>query len=305
MKKEEEYTEIFQAEALESHQELNRLLTELEKNPAEAREIDAIFRITHTLKGNAASMGFESIAALAHVVEDYFGLVRDQKIILQSDIFSTLFKAIDTLGSMIEGINEDKAVPYKGVRTKLEVLIRKVKEEAAAMLSATPKTSQKKNRVAKSSQDKKIKTTVQPEFEAMKAEAATATEDIPENKITFSDLVQVPVRKLDNLLNLVGELIIERDRMIASGNGQYAHNEFARLNRISSDLQYSVMDVRLIQVGFLFNKFHRVVRDITMLEDKQADLILEGIDTEIDRNILQIISDSLIHLIRNSSSTWD
>lgn len=77
-------------------------------------------------------------------------------------------------------------------------------------------------------------------------------------------------------------------------------NEYNRLNRIASDLQYSVMDVRLVQVGFLFNKFHRVVRDAAVSENKQVTLTLTGTDTEIDRNILQVISDSLIHLIRNS-----
>jgi len=121
-----------------------------------------------------------------------------------------------------------------------------------------------------------------------------------ENKITFSDLVQVPVRKLDHLLNLVGELIIERDRIIANNGNDKGSNEFSRLNRISSDLQYSVMDVRLVQGGFLFNKFHRVVRDAAASENKKVSLKLSGTETEIDRNVLQIISDSLIHLIRNA-----
>jgi two-component system chemotaxis sensor kinase CheA len=121
-----------------------------------------------------------------------------------------------------------------------------------------------------------------------------------DTKISFSDLVQVPVKKLDNLLNLVSELTIERDRLIAIHAGKLSKNEYSRLQRISSDLQYSVMDVRLVQVGFLFNKFHRVVRDAAALENKKVALKLEGTDTEIDRNILQIISDSLIHLIRNS-----
>ena len=113
-------------------------------------------------------------------------------------------------------------------------------------------------------------------------------------------MVQVPVEKLDNLLNLVGELIIERDRLITTHEANVSRNEFNSLKRVSSDLQYSVMDVRLVQVGFLFNKFHRVVRDAASTEKKQVDLVIEGSETEIDRNILQIISDSLIHLIRNA-----
>lgn len=114
-------------------------------------------------------------------------------------------------------------------------------------------------------------------------------------------MVQIPVRKLDNLMNLVGELIIERDSLIALGT-EKGHNtsEYARIQRITSDLQYGVMDVRLVQVGFLFNKFHRVLRDAAALEEKKVNLILEGTEIEIDRNILKIMSDSLIHLIRNS-----
>jgi hypothetical protein len=139
------------------------------------------------------------------------------------------------------------------------------------------------------------------EDEAEETEVADAEE---ENKITLSDNIHIPIRKLDNLLNLVGELLIERDRMIAvSGEqGRTRSNEFARLQRITSELQYSVMDVRLVQVDVLFNKFHRIVRDVAALEGKQVDLILEGTQNEIDRTILQIISDSLIHLVRNAIS---
>lgn len=128
-------------------------------------------------------------------------------------------------------------------------------------------------------------------------------DDEDEPKIVFSDLVQVPVRKLDSLMNLVGELIIERDSLV-SENAQHGFNSnmFARLQRITSDLQYGVMDVRLIQIGFLFNKFHRIIRDVAAIENKKVDLLLEGTEIEIDRNILKIMSDSLIHLIRNSVS---
>lgn len=321
MKKEEEYKEIFLAEALDNHEELNRLMTELEKNPESKTAVDAIFRITHTLKGNAAGMGFAAIAELAHTTESLFGEIRDHRIQLNADIFTALFKAIDVLGSMIHGLKEDKKVAYKGIKTKLEVIIRSAEanptevpsasEEKAAQPEKTDRPRKRASR-AKATKEVKEKTSPQPEESQVKEaeketvavaeqhEEETKTTPAPEPKIAFSDLVQVPVRKLDNLLNLVGELIIERDRILASQSGRQASNEYARLNRISSDLQYSVMDVRLVQVGFLFNKFHRVVRDAAALENKQVSLRLQGTDTEIDRNILQTISDSLIHLIRNA-----
>jgi two-component system chemotaxis sensor kinase CheA len=286
--KEEEYKEIFLAEALDNYEEINRLLTNLEKTPSDKNTIHALFRITHTLKGNAAGMGFTGIAEMAHILEDLFGEVRDGRISLETELFSSVFKAIDVLGNLINAIKDGSDVKYKGIKTKLEVLTKRAKEE---------------NKLKVIDLKKPENTIVSPEqfneSQVLFDDSESSTE--ADNKISFSDLVQVPVRKLDNLLNLVGELIIEKDRILASqtGSGLHASNEYARLSRISSDLQYSVMDVRLVQVGFLFNKFHRVVRDAASLEKKNVVLKLEGADTEIDRNVLQVISDSLIHLIRN------
>jgi two-component system chemotaxis sensor kinase CheA len=285
--KEAEYKEIFLGEAMDNFEEINRLLTNLEKDTHEKNTIHALFRITHTLKGNASGMGFQGIAEMAHVLEDLFGEVRDGRIVLDQNLFSSLFKAVDVLGHLIDAVKDNTEVKYKGIKTKLEVLIKRTKDDSKSHHT--------------SSQEIAFNTT--QEIQSVQKENSEETEAVVEsdNKISFSDLVQVPVRKLDNLLNLVGELIIEKDRILASqsANGFHASNEYARLSRISSDLQYSVMDVRLVQVGFLFNKFHRVVRDAASLEKKTVELKLEGTDTEIDRNVLQVISDSLIHLIRN------
>jgi two-component system chemotaxis sensor kinase CheA len=286
--KEEEYREIFLAEALDNYEEINRLLTNLEKTPGDKNIIHALFRITHTLKGNAAGMGFTGIAEMAHILEDLFGEVRDGRISLERELFSSVFKAVDVLGNLVNAIKDGSDVKYKGIKTKLEVLTKRAKEDGKLKVTDHKKSESSINDVEQFNEPQSLFEDSESLIEA-------------DNKISFSDLVQVPVRKLDNLLNLVGELIIEKDRILASqtGSGLHASNEYARLSRISSDLQYSVMDVRLVQVGFLFNKFHRVVRDAASLEKKNVVLKLEGADTEIDRNVLQVISDSLIHLIRN------
>jgi len=300
--KEEEYKEIFLAEAISNHEELNKLMTQLEKKPDDKASIDAIFRITHTLKGNAAGMGFTDIGEFAHLLEDLFGSVREGKITLNDDLFATLFKAIDTLEKLIDAVKENKKVKFLGLKTKLGVILRSAGKGEEQLAAEEEEKKVLKKDKPKAKKAKKKKTEPKKEVsEEVKQEAEEIEEEQEvETKVSFSDLVQVPVKKLDNLLNLVGELIIERDRIIASGQSVNGSNEYARLNRISSDLQYSVMDVRLVQVGFLFNKFHRVVRDAASTEKKKVDLKLEGTETEIDRNILQIISDSLIHLIRNA-----
>ena len=277
-----EYREIFLTEALENYTEINRLLTVLEKNVNDSKTVHALFRITHTLKGNATGMGYEKIAELAHVMEDLFGEARDGRLTLGTDVFTSIFKAADVLGELIDAVKTAKDVKYLGIKTKLEVLIKNAKTTEEQRGQTNEKT------------DSPVATSASDEV------PATEELEVDSTSITFSDLVQVPVKKLDNLLNLVSELVIERDRIIANSVRNHSANEYSRLNRISSDLQYSVMDVRLVQVGFLFNKFHRIVRDAANKEGKTVKLKLEGTETEIDRNILQVISDSLIHLIRNS-----
>lgn len=289
--KDNEYREIFLAEALENYTEMNRLLTVLEKNVNDSKAVQALFRITHTLKGNATGMGFDKIAEMAHVLEDFFGEVREGRLELGSEIFASVFKAADVLGELIDAIKTPKDVKYRGIKTKLEVFIRNAKQAPAEGQAPQP-TQQETTSVQTLPQ-------ISAPVELPQDEDHTESE-VETTNVSFSDLVQVPVKKLDNLLNLVGELIIERDRIIANGANTQSSNEYSRLNRISSDLQYSVMDVRLVQVGFLFNKFHRIVRDASSKEGKKVSLKLEGTETEIDRNILQVISDSLIHLIRNS-----
>ena len=320
--KEDEIKEIFLAEALENHEELNRLFTELEKNHSSKSTIDAIFRITHTLKANAAGMGYEGIAELSHVLEDIFSEIKSGKITIDAKLSTDLFKACDTLGLLINEIKEPGTEPvrFKGLKTKLEVVLRtarvgfdslpeekkvKIKQEKTEIAEPVLSIAEQKMEAIMGSVGKGKKTTknTTTSIDELKTDEENA-ELLRDNKIAFSDLIQIPVRKLDNLLNLVGELIIERDRVIASNADKKGsrNNEFSRLQRITSELQYSVMDVRLVQVNVLFNKFHRIVRDTAAIESKKVDLVLEGTEIEIDRKILQIISDSLIHLVRNAIS---
>ncbi|MCS6834187.1 MAG: Hpt domain-containing protein, partial [Flammeovirgaceae bacterium] len=400
--KEEEFKEIFLAEALDQYEELNRLFTILEKNHHDKPTVEAIFRTTHTLKANAASMGFEAIANMAHVLEDIFSEIKNERMMLTPHVFAELFRANDKLGELIHSIKTGESISYKGLMAKLKVILQRGKEAAEKQknnhhppIAETPSTpevepsslkspfqqemaeAEKKEEmplpptdytssslvetksdsedlappvqnqpietdfgslleenvassVAESENQKEtespleiapkevihedVKVELSESTISAKSEPSVSTEknervqqaqeekekeEIKTPQITFSDLVQVPVKKLDNLLNLVGELAIEKDRLMASNRNV---SELASLHRITSDLQYSVMGVRLVQVSVLFQKFHRIVRDVALYENKKVNLVLEGTEVEIDRNILQIISDSMIHLVRNAIS---
>lgn len=313
--KEEELKEHFLTEALENQQELDKLFTELEKNHSSKSAIEAIFRITHTLKANAAGIGFSDMAAMAHVLEDVFSAIKSHRLTITATLFNDLFRANDILGSMIEDVRNGgtSKIKYRGIKTKLEVLLTRLNEEESAQkpskttpVSPTQVDSPKQTKGVDAAGDQPAYVTA-IETDTLELdpeeELEENTQEYRDNKIAFSDHIHIPVRKLDELMNLVGELMIERDRVIAiSVEAGRKANEYARLQRITSELQYSVMDVRLVQVDVLFSKFHRIVRDVAALEEKKVNLILEGTQNEIDRNVLQIISDSLIHLVRNAVS---
>ncbi len=328
--REEEYRELFLAEASAQYEELNRYFVVLEKDPHNIEAIQTIFRIMHTLKANASAMGFEPIYEMAHLLEDIFSEIKSQKLALTTDTFNDLFRANDKLGEMIGAIsNPEKKVVYKGLRAKLQVLLDRTrqtetpqkpenqsvseviiekKEEKRAEQTKTPELK-KRGRPKKTETEIKVATEEKTEEKNPEKEADPEEEiqsnpnEFPSHQIAFAEVIQVPVAKLDNLLNLVSELSIEKDRIITSYTRQMGlANEFSLLNRLASDLQYSVMNVRLVQISLLFNKFHRIVRDIAQFEGKQVNLVLEGTEIEIDRNILQTMSDSLIHLVRNSIS---
>ncbi len=266
--KDEELKEIFLFEALEISEQLNRLFTILEKNTSDTASIEAIFRLTHTLKANAAAMGFTAISEISHGLEDIFSLLKTRPGLLTQSLFDELFRANDKLRALIDALKTGTEIPYKGLKTKLSVIERNLRQSEG-------------------------ETTAQPTEN--QEPIPSPTPDAP--SLVFPDVVQVPIRKLDNLLNLIGELVIEKDRLAAQNGGL-----LSRLSRLTSDLQYSIMDVRLVQVNILFQKFYRIVRDIASNEGKTVDLVLQGTDIEIDRSVLQTLSDSLIHLVRNAIS---
>ncbi|MFQ3575130.1 MAG: chemotaxis protein CheA [Cytophagales bacterium] len=304
--REEELKEIFLAEALNAYEELNKHFIQLEKDHNSKKSIEAIFRITHTLKANAAGMGFNDMASLAHTLEDVFACIKNNQLELETSLFNDLYKSNDLLGLMLQRLktNSDEAVKFKGVKAKLDVVVRKVKHGENSLPTFDDQPKIVSTSAIEDSTVFKREEQHHPEIFTSNLQSSKNQLDeneLIEHNITFSDLVQIPVRKLDQLMNLVGELIIERDRIltVSTENGN-STKEYSRLQRITSDLQYSVMDVRLIQIGVLLNKFSRIIRDTAIQEEKEVDLVLQGTEIEIDRNVLQNISESMVHLVRNA-----
>jgi two-component system chemotaxis sensor kinase CheA len=261
--REREYKEIFIAEALQEYDELSRHIVGLEKRPDDEKLLGEIFRLLHNLKANAKAIGYINISEIAHKLESVFSGIRNHEIEFKGDIVTVLFDGIDYLGLLLNNIdNNEYHQPQEELLHNLEKVLDKDREDDAPI--------------------RKIYTS---------------------QSISLSDLIYIQVKKLDDLLNLVGELIIDRDRIIALAK-EIDSNELrtvsSHLERITTELQNSVMDARLVNIGSLFNKFPRVVRDVALMENKSVDLVVKGQDIQIDRNILQIITDALLHILRNA-----
>lgn len=291
--KEEEYRQLFLTEALENFEQLNKLFIDLENDYKNKRVITNIFRIIHTLKGNALGMGYEKIADLAHVMEDVFGAIKEGEVSLDSELVDSLFRANDKLGDLLNALSTDEKVSYLGIKTKLAIFLKNAREDGGPSAEQSPEGSAENSNLVEETTE--VSEGEQPAEEGPEEETSSS--------ITFAEVVQIPVKKMDELLNMVGELVIERDRLISHfGDKGESTLEFEGLKRISANLHYGIMNARMVQMGFLFNKFHRVLRDAAVSEGKDVKLRLKGTEVEIDRNILKIISDSLVHVVRNAVS---
>ncbi len=272
--REQEYKEIFVAEALEYFDALNQHISELEKDPNNDDILAEIFRLLHNMKANAKAIGYLDIADVSHKLETAFELVRNKELAFTDETVTVLFDGIDLLGELITNLDDpDYKIPDEHVIRNLELVVENANE-------------QEKNG------EKPVEVSKVPRYFNAK-------------NISLSDLIYIQIKKLDNLLNLVGELIIDRDRILSISK-ELNHPDLAtvsaHLYRITDDLQFSVMDARLVTIGSLFNKFPRIVRDIAVAEKKDIHLEISGQDIQIDRNILQIITDSLLHIMRNAIS---
>ena len=267
MRTEEEYLNLFYSESIENVVELNSLISALEKDRNNTKALQSIFRLVHTIKGNAMSVGVDDIAIFSHSLEDVLGAITSGQLIINDDIQAILFRSVDKLNDLVNAKNEK--IGYKGLKARLDIVFQKRNKDSVP-----------------------ISNDFQEEND---------NED--EDRFSDSGVVRLPIDKIDRILDEVNELVIQQDRIISiSRNYPELSDEVQKAKRIISELQYQILKARTIPVNFIFNKFQRMVRDLAEKENKQIELVLDQKETELDRSILKILGDSLGHIIRNAIS---
>lgn len=317
-----EYLGLFLDESREHLQELNASLLDLERDPSSEEAIASIFRAAHTLKGMSATMGFEGMARLTHRMEEILGLFRDAERPVTGDTVDVLFACLDAIESMVDDIGEGGA----GQTDTDQLLVRLASAEsgdvpaaalarlaatvAPAPVSSDPEASGGAPGDA-SAEDgpadvsKHVTGSIPSVSPADASTGRVEGSGVPGrcSPRKAASTVRVGTDKLDDLMNLMGEMVIQRTRL-ARAAGQDARGELGAaiddLGRVADDIQTLIMQMRMTSVDVVFQRFPRMVRDLGNSLDKRIELLIAGEDTEIDRTVIDELGDPLVHLLRNA-----
>ena len=302
-----ELIQIFTEESAEQIESLDQQILLLEQETTNREILNEIFRAFHSLKGNAGLVGFSNFEKEAHQVEEVLIKIRDEDAKVDSGLISFMLASLDKLKILYEVIIKT-GTDVVNVASDLDV----VSIEDAS--EPSPENDKLDGEIAASSPV--LEPVVENEEPLLEtSDLSNALDNAPEgqppdeNSVNLKSwgqggsAIRVDLGLLDSIMDLVGELVLSRNQIVqyAGTEGNDALNGIMqRFNQVTSELQERVMKTRMQPIGKVFQRFPRIVRDICMTTGKKANLTLEGESTELDRKIIESISDPLTHLIRNA-----
>lgn len=342
-----EIVDEFMIEAEEIISKLDADMVKLEKKADDLDLLNEIFRCAHTIKGTSGFLGFDKLSELTHKMEDVLNKLRKGELKVNPEIMDVLLESIDVLKTLLEDIRThgESKVDLEGIKAKL------IAVDAGAMVTPAPTAKKAVTRNGKANKKKTEEKPVDvenaaptfaeavvelptPEMGALtidseveeepgenehpeaapiahSTETSATSAKQPAELRRADQTIRVDVGRLDNLMNIMGELVLGRNAMMqlsgrinARYDGQELMDELnqaaTQLNFITTELQMSVMKMRMLPVGKVFNKFPRIVRDLARSQNKEIDLNIKGEETELDKSVIEEIGDPLVHLIRNS-----
>ncbi|MEM5785773.1 MAG: chemotaxis protein CheA [Syntrophobacteraceae bacterium] len=300
--------------------ELNMLA--LETNPHDQEAINAVFRPFHSIKGVAGFLNFTEIHHLSHEVENLLDAARAGKVAINDAIIDIVLTATDILKLLLSELEQSEAGNEGGTAGAL--LVENFLERMKSLSSETPSSGLPVRKVGQiltehgvleegaAEQFVEISKGVGKRFgETLIDEGVASPREVSKalreqrHSIESASSVRIDTRKLDNLVDMVGELVIAQSMVLQSPEvlsikDQKLQKDSVQLNRITAELQRISMSMRMIPIKATFQKMIRLVRDLSRKSGKEVNLILHGEETEIDRNMVEEIYEPLVHMIRNS-----
>ncbi|GFO67423.1 chemotaxis protein CheA [Geomonas limicola] len=315
----QELLEGFLAETTELLEKLDDDLVSLEKSPEDAELMNRIFRSIHTVKGASSFLGFDLLVKVTHKTEDVLNRLRKGELVVTPEIMDVILEAVDLVKTLVADIKAGEIVE-RDIESTIAKLVPFLSMNAteATVLSAAPKAEESAP-AASAQPAAAAPAAAQSAVPQVAPAAAKLKEPVPQKaapaakgeELADNSTVRVDVKRLDDLMNQVGELVLERNRMIQLHSDYQSGldpNGFSddfgklskRLNFVTSELQMQVLKMRMLPVEKVFKKFPRIVRNLARDLGKEVDLQIFGEETELDRSVVDEIGDPLIHLIRNA-----
>lgn len=281
-----QYLEIFINEAKEHTEALREEIAALAAQPGRRKIFHDIFRTVHSLQGMAQTMGFFRMRRLAGSIEELCGAFQSGKGTVTGRIIDILSECLDAFEKYLENI---KRTSQEGIEEN--EALRKVLSEAAAgseeIFKALPQILRAEKQEIpfnNAGQEKKKK--------------EKRVSSVPPT----ARMVRVDARELDDLMNQVGEMIMIKNRLMSLyGKDQKLYGGIEELEAVTANLHESVMQLRLVPMESVVNKFPRLIRDLARKQNKRMELYISGADTRVDRAVADQLSRPLKHLLCNAA----
>ena len=323
----------FLTETNENISVLDSELVKLEQNPNDPELLGNIFRLVHTVKGTCGFLGLPRLEMLAHAAENVLGKVRDGELVVTPDAVTLILESLDGIKSILGILESTEAEPAGNDAGLIDRLNKLASGEqpsapapkAAAKSKSAPKAAAKSEAAPKApakpaekpaAEEKPVVAAVEA-AEPEPAEAAPPARAAEESKekepketketkesAVAAQSIRVNVDLLENLMTMVSELVLTRNQLLQILRSQ-KDSEFGaplqRLSHVTTELQEGVMKTRMQPIGNAWSKLPRIVRDLSHELGKKIELRMHGADTELDRQVLEMIKDPLTHMVRNSA----
>ncbi|WDJ91695.1 chemotaxis protein CheA [Xanthomonas campestris] len=276
----------FIVEAQEILDRLGEQLVSLEQAPDEADQLNAVFRGFHTLKGGAGFLAIKPMVQLCHAAEETLGMARSGQAVLQAHHFDAAQQSLDYLQAMLDAMGSGDPVPH-------------------APASLIAQFDAKSGPPAVKSAPKAAALAAVPAGQAPAAAGAKAAPKVAAKSggAEAEQTVRVDTKRLDAIVNLIGELVLSRNRLKTLRTrlrDEELDRAVSTLDIATARLQTAVMRTRMQPVSKVFSRFPKVARDVARTLSKEVELELIGAETELDRNLVEALADPLVHLVRNA-----
>jgi len=288
----------FLAESAENLAQLDHDVVELERDPSNTSLLNSIFRAVHTIKGACGFLGLPRLENVSHTAESVLEQLRSGALKAEPDVVSDILRAVDVIKLILAELEAHEAEPAGDDSLVIALLEQWLAPHTAhALASSTAATALGPAPSAA--------TAPRMPYTNASSSAASMPSLPPVDPISpVNSSLRVNINLLDSLMNLAGELVLNRNQLLEMSSRE-DDSIFAapvqQLSRITAELQSAIMKTRMQPVGSAWGKLPRIVRDIARETGKKIELDMKGAATEMDRQLVQALQDPLTHMVRNSA----